>query len=279
MWHSMLCAQAAPISSASAGSCSRTRICRQTFCKGGRSERNRSAGRSATARADRATVSSRGAFHSILFMPRIRTRRCSRHRRLEAGPSHDRRDGAGARRAASRRGDGVSRALFNRRPRAVRPAVFLRLHGARLRVDARASHIGKRAQQINRRPGVRLPRRLDRRSVRTAAADADGDRHGRFGARRPQRRAHIAGVLFLLRVQRARLRMRRAAAEPGVVVALVLACAWQGDGIRLPRDRRRRRGGAGPRVLAHTALRVACRPASDGPVDDRPGVSDGVLRA
>ena len=58
--------------------------------------------------------------------------------------------------------------------------------------------------------------------------------------------AHVRAVdvLLLLPPQRARLRVRRAAAEPGAAVALVRRRARQGDGLRVSRHRHRRRARA-----------------------------------
>ena len=69
------------------------------------------------------------------------------------------------------RDDVVHVALRDRRARAVRAAVLLRLHGEGLRLDARPGHVGQRAEQADRRTAVRLRRRMVRRPLRPAAAD------------------------------------------------------------------------------------------------------------
>ena len=84
-------------------------------------------------------------------------------------------------------------------------------------------------------------------------------RHGRRRARRPLVCDEPQRVLFLLHLQRARLRVRRAAAEPGAALALVRQGPRQGDGHRLSRHRRRRRARAAPRVRADAGVRLARR--------------------
>ena len=83
--------------------------------------------------------------------------------------------------------DSLRGALFGRRPGALRAAAVLRLHGPRIRLVADDGHVRQRDQQADRRSVVRVRRRLDRRSIRSAAADDGRNRHGRRRAGRPRR--------------------------------------------------------------------------------------------
>ena len=150
-------------------------------------------------------------------------------------------------------------AVRDRRARAVRPAVLLRLHGARLRLDARPGHVGQRDQQADRRPAVRLRGGLVRRPVRAATPDDRRHPDGGHRARRTRVDQHADGLLHLLPVQRARERARRSAAEPGAALALVQRGARPRDGLRLSRHRPRRRARAARRVPALAGVRMARR--------------------
>ena len=85
-------------------------------------------------------------------------------------------------------------------------------------------------------------------------------------------------VLPLLPVQRARLRLRRPAAEPGAALALVRQEPRQGDGLRVSRHRRRRRPGAAAGVRADAGVRLAAGAATARAADDRDRAAAGLLR-
>ena len=117
---------------------------------------------------------------------------------------------------------------------------------------------GNALQQADRRSAVRRsspawvvdrfgPRRLMLAGIVMAGARA----------RRPRQHLDPRRVLRLLPPQRARLRVRRAAAEPGAALALVRGRRGQGDGLRVPRHRHRRRARAAARLRAHPGARLA----------------------
>ena len=86
-----------------------------------------------------------------------------------------------------RRRHRVRRALLRRRPRAVRAAALLRLHGARVRLVADDGHVRQCDQQAGGRSAVRVRGRVDRRSVRPAPADDGRHPDGGRRAGRPRR--------------------------------------------------------------------------------------------
>ncbi len=164
--------------------------------------------------------------------------------------NHFNRRRAPARRAVSSRRDLVSGALLDCRPRALRAAVLLRLHGQGVRLVAHAGHVRQHDKQAHRRAALRLYRGLDGRPLRPAPFDARRHPDGGHGAHRSRQHDGAVDVLSLLSLQRARLRLRRAAAEPSAARALVRQITRQGDGLRLPRHRRRRRARAAPLGVA-----------------------------
>ena len=90
---------------------------------------------------------------------------------------------------------------------------------------------------------------------------------------------HAERVLLLLRLQRAGLCLRRAAAEPGAAVALVRQGARQGDGHRLSGHRRRRRARAAAGVSLDASGWMARRALVARRADDRRRPAGGVVRA
>ena len=206
---------------------------------------SRSAAPSATAPAARATASSPAASRSIRSTRRIPTRRGSKaHQGRRA--AHERRTHRADRLCAAVTAFVV--ALLDRRPRALRPAVLLRLHGPGLRLDAAPGHVGQRLQQADRRPAVRLPRRLVRRSLRPAPADARRHPDGRPRARSG---SAIGDVAWRCSTS-STCSTRSATSAAGRCPTRCCSRAGstrprQGHGLRLPRHRHRRRARAAPR--------------------------------
>ena len=86
-----------------------------------------------------------------------------------------------------------------------------------------------------------------------------------------------AFYLFLL-LQRARVRVWRAAAEPGAALAMVRQGARPRDGHRVSRHRHWRRDRAAPRLHADAGVRVARRAAHSRVPDDCRGAAGCVVR-
>src|SRR5436190_15746162 len=187
-------------------------------------------------------------------------------------------DGGAPRRAGAGRRDVVPGAVRDRRARALRPAVLLRLHGARLRLVARAGDLRERAQQAPGGTAVRFSGRVDGGPLRPAPSDGGRNPHGGHRARRARHDPHARRLLSLLSFQRARQRLRRPAPEPGLAVALVHRSPRPRHGLRLPRHRPRRYAGAVARRAADARGRVARRPAGARRVDHRRGAAAGARR-
>ena len=245
---------------------------------GDRSRASTCAGPSATARPVRGSASSLAATRSIRSTSRTRTRRSSKKRRRR--PGHE--PAVPDTNARSRQIVAVLTAFLS-----LFAVVGFALYGLprfypyfvqELGWTPAAGHLGERVQQDLRRAGVRVSRRPARRSLRSAPAAARRDRDGRRRARRPLVCDEPRRVLPLLHVQRARVRVRRTAAEPGAAVALVRQGPRQGDGDRVPRDRRRRRARAAARVRAYPGVWLARRASHPRAADDRDRAADGVLR-
>src|SRR5439155_18637278 len=124
-------------------------------------------------------------------------------------------------RADARRGDVVPRAVRDRRHRALRAPVLLRLHGARLWMVARAGDVGECPQQVGRWTPVWLPCRLGDRPFRTAPADGGRNPDGRHRALRARVDPLVRWLLPVLSLQRRRLCVWRTAAESGAPQPLV----------------------------------------------------------
>ena len=148
-----------------------------------------------------------------------------------------------------------------------------------LRLDAAAGHVGQRLQQADRRAGVRILRRMVRRSIRSAAADAGWHSDGRRSARGPRQasdadRCSTSSTCSMRSATccggrcRTRCCCRAGSTRPR-----------QGDGLRLPGDRHRRSDRAAARVPADQRVRLARRAAGPRRPDGRRRVSVGVVRA
>ncbi len=170
------------------------------------------------------------------------------------------------------------RAVRHRRTRPVRVAALLRLHGDGVRMVPDAGHLGQRAEQAGGRAGVRVPGRLDRRSVRPAPVDDGGNSDGRWRPRRAGAHDVALDVLPVLPVQRRGLCLRWTAAESSAPVTLVRPHAWQGDGLRVSGHRRRRHARAAPVGAAGGDAGLAWRAADARHSDHRAGAPIRVFR-
>src|SRR6266446_5066552 len=144
---------------------------------------------------------------------------------------------------------------------------------------ARPGHVGQRDLEAHCGAAVRLLRRLAGGPLRPAAPHGRGDPHGRRCARRARDDPHAGRLLSLLLLQRLGQRVRRPAPEPGASVALVHGGAWSCDGVRLCRDRRRRRVGAVPGGMADPGGGVAGGAAGARRADCPRRPPDGAVRS
>src|SRR5438132_14152010 len=85
---------------------------------------------------------------------------------------------------------------------------------------------------------------MDGGPLRAAAAYAGGNFDGGRGVDRTGKHLDAGHVLFFLHAECAGLRLRRAAAQPSAIVALVRTVSRESDGIRIFGNRVGRRGGA-----------------------------------
>src|SRR5207244_5946724 len=111
-------------------------------------------------------------------------------------------------------------------------------------LDPRAGHFWKRSEQIGGGTVVRILRRMDGGPLWAAPAHAGGNFDGGCGADWTGKHLDAGHVLFFLHAECAGLRLRRAAAQPGAIVALVRTVSRESDGIRIFGNRVGRRGGA-----------------------------------
>src|SRR2546425_2247400 len=144
---------------------------------------------------------------------------------------------------------------------------------------ARPGHVGQRDLEAHCGAAVRLLRWLAGGPLRPPAPHGRGDPHGRRCARRARDDPHAGRLLSLLLLQRLGQRVRRPAPEPGASVALVHGGAWSCDGVRLCRDRRRRRVGAVPGGMADPGGGVAGGAAGARRADCPRRPPDGAVRS
>src|SRR5438874_2465507 len=85
---------------------------------------------------------------------------------------------------------------------------------------------------------------MDGGPLRAAPAYAGGNFDGGRGVDPAGKHLDAGHVLFFLHAERAGVRLRRAAAKPGAIVALVRTVSRESDGIRIFGNRVGRRGGA-----------------------------------
>ena len=138
----------------------------------------------------------------------------------------------------------IHRSVLHCRHGPLGPSVLLRLHGAAVWLDPRAGHFWKRSEQIGGGTVVRILRRMDGGPLWAAPAHAGGNFDGGCGADWTGKHLDAGHVLFFLHAECAGLRLRRSAAQPGAIVALVRTVPWKGDGICLFGNWAGRSGGA-----------------------------------
>src|SRR5947208_7870533 len=156
------------------------------------------------------------------------------------------------------------------------PAVLLRLHGAAVWLDARASHFGERTEQTGGGAVVRVFRRMDGGPLRAAEAYAGGNFDGGRGVDRTGKHLDAGHVLFFLHAECVGVRLRRAAAKPGAIVALVRTISRESDGVRVFGNRVGRRGGAVDFAHSGAAFWLASGASNAGAFDSGDCTSRGV---
>src|SRR5438309_4496346 len=117
---------------------------------------------------------------------------------------------------------------------------------------------------------------MDGGPLRAAAAYAGGDVEGRRGVDRTGKQLDAAHVLFFLHAERAGVRLRRAAAKPGAIVALVRTVSRESDGIRIFGNRVGRRGGAVDFAHSGATFWLASGASNAGAFDSGDCTSRGV---
>ncbi len=120
-------------------------------------------------------------------------------------------------------------------------SLLLRFHGAAIRLDARPSHLRERGKQARRRAPLRVHRWVDGGPIWTAPHHDARNPVGGSSAHRAGRNFKPRALLFLLPLQRSRLRVRRTLTDTGAAVAMVRQIAWEGNGRRVSGNRGRRR--------------------------------------
>src|SRR5215472_2653062 len=103
-------------------------------------------------------------------------------------------------------------------------------------MDAGASHLRQRHQQVDRWTRIRIHCGMDGRPFWSETGDDGGYPAGGIGAGRTRQHFHSGNVLHVLCLQRSWLRLRRTAAQSGTAFALVRQVAGKGNGDRLSWD-------------------------------------------
>src|SRR5438876_9176208 len=117
---------------------------------------------------------------------------------------------------------------------------------------------------------------MDGGPLRAAAAYAGGNFDGGRGVDRTGKHLDAGHVLFFLHAERAGIRLRRAAAKPSVIVALVRPVSRESDGIRIFGNRVGRRGGAVDFAHSGATFWLASGASNAGAFDSGDCTSRGV---